>query len=99
MVIVPFALIASPSSSRIGRTPASMSRVRNCWRKTDNTCCRSGGNLITPQVRAAHRTRLEEADALVHGSRLLLERLGGRGILLDQRGVLLRHLVHLGQRL
>ena len=42
---------------------------------------------------------LEEADPLVHRLGLLLQRLGGRGILLDQRRVLLRDLVHLGQRL
>ena len=42
---------------------------------------------------------LEEADLLVHRLRLLLQRPGGRGILLDQRRVLLGDLVHLGQRL
>ena len=42
---------------------------------------------------------LEEGDALVHGLGLMLQRLGGGGVLLDQRRVLLRHLVHLGERL
>ena len=41
----------------------------------------------------------EEGDALIHGLGLLFERLGGRRILLDQRRVLLRNLVHLRQRL
>ena len=42
---------------------------------------------------------LEERDAFVHGFGLLLERLGSRSVLLNQRRVLLRRLVHLGERL
>ena len=41
----------------------------------------------------------EEADLLVHRLRLLLQRPGRRRVLLDQRRVLLRDLVHLRQRL
>ena len=41
----------------------------------------------------------EEADLLVHRLRLLLQRPGRGGILLDQRRVLLGDLIHLGQRL
>src|SRR5262249_53640934 len=39
----------------------------------------------------------EAADALMHGLRLLLQRLGGCSTLLDQRRVLLRRLVHARQ--
>ena len=41
----------------------------------------------------------EIADALVHDLGLLFERLGGGRILLHQRRIALRHLIHLGQRL
>jgi hypothetical protein len=42
---------------------------------------------------------LEEGHPLVHRFGLVFERLGGGGILLDQRRVLLCHFVHLCQRL
>ena len=42
---------------------------------------------------------LEKCDPLVHRLCLFLKRLGGGGVLLDQRRVLLRHLVHLSKRL
>src|SRR5690606_28816241 len=41
----------------------------------------------------------EEADLFAHGVLLVLQRLGGGGIFLDQGRVLLRHFVHLVQRL
>jgi hypothetical protein len=40
---------------------------------------------------------LEEGDLLIHRLGLVLQRLGGGRVLLDQRRVLLRHLVHLGE--
>ena len=46
--------------------------------------------------RGARRVEPEGADHLREPDRLLLERLSGGGRLLDERGVLLRHLVELG---
>src|SRR5262249_7640979 len=40
----------------------------------------------------------EGTDPIVHVTRLLLQRLGGGGVLLHQGGVLLRYLVHLRER-
>ena len=48
-----------------------------------------------PLIAFGSGVELEEGDALVHRLGLVLQRLGGGGILLDQRRVLLRHLVHL----
>ena len=52
--------------------------------------------ILTDERNRAIGTAGKEA---VHRAGLLLQHVGGRRILLDQRRVLLRHLVHLVQRL
>ena len=47
----------------------------------------------------ARHCRCGRMPPLVHRLRLVLQRLGGGGVLLDQRRILLGHLVHLRQRL
>src|SRR5262245_35273619 len=63
----------------------------------------AGGRRLGPVLGAhplsAAIAQLKKGDPLVHGLGLLLERFGGRGVLLDQRRVLLRDLVHLAERL
>src|ERR1019366_7844159 len=59
----------------------------------------TSGRGAAPRRRAGALLEPEELDPLAHRGRLVLQRLGGVGVLLHQGGVLLRHLVELGERL
>ena len=78
------------------REPRLRRGAPRLWRGRGRTGLRRGVGRGMPSRRVVE---LEERDLLVHRLGLLLQRLGGRGVLLDQRRVLLRHLVHLRQRL
>jgi hypothetical protein len=58
---------------------------------------RAKRDLTRPRC-APERPPQLRCDPLLHVVRLPLERLGGRGVFLDQRRVALRHLVHFGER-
>ena len=66
-----------------------------CRRGSCSGCRRSGRSRCAGSA----GIDAEQADLLVHRAGLFFQRLGGRGIFLDQRGVLLRRFVHLRERL